>query len=96
MRILRLNDLEKGLPGITPVIGAFYMEAVIVSLVKMGFKSGVHLSVYGEFNEVFKVKWATNLSQNQIDYWKEETHYHSAGAVGISLLLVKVIKFYHL
>lgn len=41
MRILNLNNLQDGLPGITPVIGAFYMEAAIVGLMKSGFESGI-------------------------------------------------------
>jgi len=89
MRILNLNKLKNGLPGITPVIGAFYMEAAIVSLTKSGFQSGVHLKVDGVFSETFIIKWKPPLTINQINSWKEEKHYHSAGAVALSLLLVR-------
>ncbi len=57
MRVLNLNKLKEGLPGITPVISAFYMEAAIVSLTKSGFQSGVHLKVDGAFSETFILKW---------------------------------------
>lgn len=89
MRILHLNKLQNGLPGITPVIGAFYMEAAIVSLIKSGFQSGVILEVYGDFSETFIIEWKSELTPLQINSWKEEKHYHSAGAVALSLLLVQ-------
>lgn len=89
MRILNLNILQNGLPGITPVIGAFYMEAAIVSLMKKGFQSGVKLKIDGAFTEIFILEWETNLTPLQLNSWKEENHYHSAGAVALSLLLIK-------
>lgn len=89
MRILNLDILQNGLPGITPVMGAFYMEAAIVSLIKNGFTSGVILKVNGAFEEEFKIQWSSQLTIFQVRSWREENHFYSAGAVGLSLLLIK-------
>jgi len=94
MRKLNLDILQEGLLGITPVMGAFYMEAAIIGLIKSGFDSGVTLNLSGAFDEVFQITWSAKLTPAQINSWKEEQHYHSAGAVGIALLLAQTLLEY--
>ena len=49
MRILNLDKLQEGLSGITPIVGAYCMEAAKVCLIRGGHLSGVILSVKGDF-----------------------------------------------
>ena len=72
MRKLKLDILQKGLPGITPIMGAYYMEAAIVSLIKNGHKSGVILEVNGDYKLSCEISWEVPVDNNIINSWKEE------------------------
>jgi len=88
MRKLKLDILQKGLPGITPIMGAYYMEAAIVCLVKNGHTSGVVLEVTGDYQLSFEISWDLPIDKNTIDSWREEKIATSHGAVGIALCLL--------
>ncbi|GEM_PF-1855639 len=87
MRVLNLDKIKTGLPGITPARSFLYMEAAIVSLMKKGYASGIILKVEGDFDMKMKIEWTESVSQNTVDSWKEERYAANYGAVGISLLL---------
>lgn len=88
MRKLKLDILQKGLPGITPIMGAYYMEAAIVSLMKNGHTSGVILAVNGDYKLSCEISWEVPVDNNIINSWKEEKVSTAHGAVGIALCLL--------
>ena len=88
MRRLKLDILQKGLPGITPIMGAYYMEAAIVCLIKNGHSSGVILEVTGAYQEIFEISWTIPVNEDIVNSWREEKIATSHGAVGIALCLL--------
>ena len=68
MSILNLDKLQEGVPGITPIVGAFCMEAAMVCLVRGGHSSGVILIVQGDFELKLKIVWKEVLNpRNEVE-----------------------------
>lgn len=88
MKILNLDILVSGLPGISATRGAFYREATIVGLKKQGFDSGVVLQVEGEFQELCQLIWTEDVSKTVVNSWRDEVQIANFGAVGIALVLM--------
>ena len=82
MKILNLDILVSGLPGISATRGAFYREATIVGLKKQGFDSGVVLQVEGEFQEPCQLIWTEDVSKTVVNSWRDEVQIANFGAVG--------------
>lgn len=95
MRILNLDELEKGLPGITPKIGGFLAEAAAMCLTLKGHQPGVVLEIEGEFEENFMLTWSSQIDEEVKRGWwdlKEAVEY---GASAIAILsLVALTEFY--
>ena len=89
MRILNLDLLQEGLPGITPIVGACCMEAALVCLKKLGHSSGVLLKVEGDMDMEVKIIWTEELNPHAFSSWAEESNATNYAAMGISFLLVK-------
>lgn len=94
MRILNLDLLQEGLPGITPIVGACCMEAALVCLIKSGHSSGVCLKVEGDFNLEIKIVWTKELNTYALSSWVEEVNATNYAAMGISLLLAQELLNY--
>jgi len=78
MRKLNLNNLKRGLLGISEAAGAFMAEAAMVCLEKNGHESGIILKVSGEFEEEFSIVWSANITPTIEGTWKnrnETTEY---------------------
>lgn len=88
MRTLNLDILKEGIPGITPAIGAFMHEAILVAMAKHKHQSGVVLKVGGAFEEDLTLLWKLTPNKEIISAWKNEADIASYAAVGLSLLLM--------
>jgi len=94
MRKLNLDILKEGFYGISPTRGTYYREAVIVGLRKQGFASGVHLKIYGEFEEIVELVWKDDIDDAVVVSWRDKHNLANFGAVGISLLIAhKILAF---
>ncbi|MEK7254714.1 MAG: hypothetical protein AAB316_08220 [Bacteroidota bacterium] len=95
MRELKLDTLKNGLPGLTEMMGAYFLEAAIVALTKNGHQSGTILKVKGDFKESFQLKWSSALDKPTLGSWKNEQKVAELGAVAISLLLLLELTDYN-
>ena len=89
MRILDLNQLKKGTPGITEAVGAYLSQATSYFLVESGHKSGVILEVVGLVQEKFQIIWSDKVDEKVKRSWKDKTEATEYAAVGIATLLTE-------
>lgn len=95
MRVLNLDILQNGLPGITPANGAFMMEAAVVGLFLAGHRSGTILTVEGDFDEKIELQWSHEIDGNTLSSWTVSIEMVEYGAVGIALLLMQELTEYN-
>lgn len=87
MRKLRIDDLTKGQPGISPPAGAFLAEAAAFCMVENGHQLGVTLKLEGDFKEQFRVSWTHIISDLHRRTWADTEEVTEYGAMGIAVLL---------
>ncbi len=87
MRILNLDHLKQGTPGITEAVGAYLAQATSFFLEENGHKSGVILEVVGLYKEDFKVIWSDKVNERVRRSWKDKIEATEYAAVGIATLL---------
>lgn len=83
-----IAELEKGLPGVTPVMGAAHAEACIVCLSAEGHMSGVKLSVDGSSIERCQVEWNRNVTEQMRAAWNDQKYATEQAAYGVAFLLI--------
>jgi len=88
MRVINLNKLEDGLPGISPTVGMFLAEAAAYSFHAQGHKSGVILNVVGDFEEKFIITWSNVVNEQIIATWKDHVEAVEYAATAIAVLLL--------
>lgn len=91
MRILNLDILKEGLPGITPANGGFLLEAAAFALISSGHSPGVRLVVEGNYSETFKLQWTHEITASTFATWTITNELVELGAVGISLLTIRAL-----
>lgn len=92
---LRLEDLEAGMPGITPRFGSALAEAAVVCLEEQHHTPGVEMRVDGDCDHQLAVGWDPDGDRAQ--RWRcwgdpEEATEHAA--YGIAALLVSSLTEY--
>lgn len=85
--ILDLNDLSKGLPGITSVRGADLAQAGAVCLEEHGHAHGTTLSVRGGCEATFAAKWPP-VDEQVRRCWNDTQEATEQGASAVALLLI--------
>jgi len=89
MRILNLDQLKRGTPGITEVVGAYLAQATSFFLEEHGHKSGVIIEVSGLFKENFQVIWSDKVDERVRRSWRDNIEATEYAAVGIAALLTE-------
>ncbi len=89
MKKLHLNNLKKGLPGLTKTAGAFLAEAAAYCLDSQGYQSGVHLKISGDISSEVAIVWTDKVDEQVRRTWKDskEAVEYAATAIGILLTL---------
>lgn len=90
MRKLKLDQLKKGLPGITKNRGGNWHEAIITALSNNGHISGTVLNLDGEVKEKIQLIWSDSQELDATLSWNDLTELVEAAATGVALLLVQV------
>jgi len=85
---LELTVLEKGLPGVSPVIGKFLAEAIIAAMFEQNHGSGVEIEVKGVANKKFTVFWSQLHTPQFAASWSDPDDSTEHGACGIAMLLI--------
>jgi len=91
MRIVDLDQLKKGTPGITEAVGAYLSQATSYFLEANGHKSGVILEVVGLFEENFQIIWSDKVDDKVKRSWKDRIEATEYAAVGIATLLTELL-----
>lgn len=89
MDTLNIDDLRTNIAGISETWIACYIEAAKVALIKNGHSNGFKIKVVGDYEEVFRVEWSEDLSQETIDSWKNNNDTAEFGAIAIAMLLIQ-------
>ena len=88
--MLDLNELDAGLPGITPAWGGAMVEAAIVCLLSQGHTPGVQLSTEGCATYGRILTWTPLPNEAQANRaWADSQEATEYGATAIAVLLVK-------
>ncbi len=87
MKILNLDQLKDGTPGITKAIGAYVVQAAAYFLELMGHESGVTLEVSGLFEENFKLTWEEEIDEPVKRSWRDSHEATEYAAVCVAALL---------
>jgi hypothetical protein len=87
---LALYELTKGMYGITSAFGECLSQAASICLEDQEHRSGVHLSVDGDFNGKFPVIWKTTTEQMR-RCWADPEVTTEHGAYGIAALLIPTL-----
>ena len=87
--MLNLNELDKGMPGITPAFGKVLAEAGGVCLESQGHSQGKLLTVKSEgSNKHYPLNWPP-VSEQTLRCWNDPEVATENGAVGVAVLLAK-------
>lgn len=91
---INLEEIKNGMPGITPVIGNYLYENCLVSLHNAGHSDGVELQLKGMQDEICKLHWTGELSDQMLRSYRDDLETTEQGAVCISVLMAKKVTKY--
>lgn len=92
--ILELSDLQKGMPGISPIQGAFLQENAIVALHKANHLSPAKMTLTGIANKDIELAWTDSVNQQMLNSYNDERENAEFAAAGISALLTPYLTDY--
>jgi hypothetical protein len=87
---LIITDLASGLPAITPSFGAALAEACAVCLEEQGHSQGMEITVDGDFNTKFELRWQP-VTEQMLRCWNDEEFTTEQAAYGIAFLIIREI-----
>lgn len=86
--MLDLNDLNDGLPGVTPALGSALAHAAAVCLELQGHDQGVPLSVTGDSEKTYRLVWP-EVDDQARRTWADSQEATEKGATAIAMMLIK-------
>lgn len=92
---LNLEDLGRGLPGITPALGSCFAEAAGKCLEDQRHERGVIMQIGGDCKHRIRVLWGTigDVLQRQ-RAWNDEEVATEFGAYGIAAMIIQELSPY--
>ncbi len=93
-KMINLETIKDGLPGITPAIGNYLYENCLIGLNQSGHANGTELYVDGLRKETCHLYWEGQLTDQMLRSYKEDTETIEQGAVCISVLMAKRLTDY--
>lgn len=89
--VLDLEELARGMPGLSPRMGAAMAEAAAVCLDDCGHHTPVPLTVDGDESRLYDLEWAP-IGDQARRAWADEQRATEEGAYGIAILVVSNIR----
>ena len=90
-----LDTLERGMPGITPRIGAYLAEAAVTCLEEETHGPGVAMQIDGDCQHRVRIRWLAGGDRDQrAKSWRDADEATEQGACGIAALLVAALTEY--
>jgi len=90
IRELILTELERGLPGVTPEVGAACSQAAAVCLEDRKHVVGVEMALTGDKRETFKVEWK-RPDARAIRAWSDLAEAVECGACAVAFLVILAV-----
>ena len=87
MRVIRLSDITKGLPGVTPIEGANLYENCLVEMHRCGHPEEVCIAMSGLTSESISLIWNDKYNEQMNRTYADEQSVTERAAVGVSVLL---------
>ncbi len=84
---LKLAELSKGLPAITPEFGSTLAQAGAVCLEDQNHSNGVELEVDGTYQAKYQVFWQP-VTEQMLRCWNDAEFTTEQGAYGVAILLM--------
>lgn len=94
IRSVSLDLLRSGFPQVPPACGELHAQAASVCLAHHGHPTGVLPTISGDFSETVRVEWTDEIDEAVIRYWADLTEAVEQGAVGIAILLARLLGGY--
>lgn len=91
--MIKLNDLAKGMPAITPAFGQYLAEAGAVCLESQGHSQGQTLAVRGAHDGRYALMWPHTTDQ-MLRCLSDPEVTTEHGAVGVAVMLTKKLLGY--
>ena len=60
-KVIRIDSIKQGMPGITPIIGTFLHENMIACMHKSNHETGVSMAIHGLCEDEFKLEWTGEI-----------------------------------
>ena len=93
IKVLRLRDIQGGMPGLRPAKARAFIEAAAVCLEDQGHEPGAHLHVSGYTTKKFSLQWeAPDESQRRT--YADEPEATEEGATAVAVALVTKLTKY--
>lgn len=89
MRLLDLDNLKKGYPGISKNVGAFLSESGAFCFVRANHNNGVQLPINGFCDETFSVIWSDEITPQIFRTWNDTKDATEFGATAVAVCLVE-------
>lgn len=86
--ICEFENLEEGLPGITPRWGKFLAEASVLCFESQNHKQGVKVKISGIDQCIIQFEWNINITDQIINSWADIQELTEYGACGVAILLI--------
>ncbi len=85
---ISLNELEKGLPGINTICGAFLCDASKLCFDNQSHSSGIKILLEGISNTECKVVWTGEIDEQSRRTWNDTQEMTEYGASGVAILFI--------
>lgn len=93
-RSISLEQLRTGFPHMPAACGEHHAQAALVCLTHHGHRPGVGLTIGGDFPETVRIEWTFEVDEAMRRYWRDLTEAVEQGAVGLAILLVRLLAGY--
>src|SRR6478672_4067213 len=93
-RFIALEELKTGFPHVPADCGGMHAQAAVICLDHNNHSPRVKLTVQGDFDEVVELRWELVLDKAMRSYWNDLADATNQGAVGIALLLARLMLGY--
>ncbi len=94
IRVLNLDRLKSGFPGISAIASAAHLEACLICLDYHQHKNGVLLKTTGISDDSFQLEWQDEITDQMRRTWADMSETTEKAACGIAFLLMLELTSY--
>lgn len=91
---INISDIAKGMPGITPAVGAVLVENCTVMLHEVGHKAPTPIAIYGMLEQTSQILWEDNYTEQMARAHADMQETTELAAACVSLAVTQQITGY--